>query len=484
MQINKLFSKTKDFVPIEIDEMFLNMAHVRPRGPRSELVNIATINISGMSRDGISDKIKDFIKNGRIRKPEVINVIPSNLAISKNIEVPSVDEKEIREIIELQAGRHTPYSRDEVVLGYSNIGSFNRYTKILLVIAKKETVTTRYDIIKRAGFKAERALLSVEPISKLCYRVCPDSMLKTPMVVVHIDSIHSDFSVVYGGKTIYLRSIPIGTLYIGSRPGESKQIFIDEIKKSLDSYQSENIEAAPSKIYFTGVTDMVTDIVTDEVSKLMNVSIDFMPYAKMFDIPRPLEDSISKNRNVSLLPMLASVMVSDQTDISLIPEEVKIGRELKKKAKKATQTAVLFMAVLIIFFATLLTNLFFKKAYLQRMITSYAGQTKEGQQLESVSEKTSTIKRLLGQKGQSLTVLTELFKAIPKEVYLNSVELRSDDTMTITGTADNMSRIFSMVTELGDNKSFDNVKVDFTKARRVKDQEMADFGLTFTFKRN
>ncbi|MFH1768839.1 MAG: PilN domain-containing protein, partial [Candidatus Omnitrophota bacterium] len=56
--------------------------------------------------------------------------------------------------------------------------------------------------------------------------------------------------------------------------------------------------------------------------------------------------------------------------------------------------------------------------------------------------------------------------------------LGQDDTIILTGTADTMSRVFSLVTALENNKIFKNVKVDFTKSRVVKKEEVADFGLT------
>src|SRR3972149_3451470 len=49
---------------------------------------------------------------------EVVCVVPSKLLITKNVDMPSRDRKEIDKIVDLQAGRFTPYSRNEIVIDY------------------------------------------------------------------------------------------------------------------------------------------------------------------------------------------------------------------------------------------------------------------------------------------------------------------------------------------------------------------------------
>ncbi|MDD5421841.1 MAG: pilus assembly protein PilM [Candidatus Omnitrophica bacterium] len=472
--------KSKSFVPIEIGEKYLNIAHIIVQKDGQKLAGAFSGDISGASQDDIARQISDFVKNARARSPEIINVIPSNFVISKNIEIPSIDKKEIHDIIELQAGRHTPYARDEIVLDYADIGVFhNRYTKILLVIVKKEIVTSRYDIIKKGGFKAGKTVLAAESISRTCFNSLPGKPQK-PVVLVHVDSAATDFSVIHAGKMIYLRSIPIGTLHIAARSEETQKAFIDEIKKSLDSYLSENIEAVPVKIYLAGAVSHLAERAVEQIRQATRIDTDLMPYRNIFKIPEDQNGILGKNDVASLLPVLASAAIAEHIDFNLIPEDVKISQELKARAKKMTQAAAFFMVALVIFFAILLTGLFFKKAYLQKLLLSYSKETKESRDLRDISEKTAVVKRFLSQKGQSLGVLTELFRLMPKESYLNRIELKPDKSITVTGTADSMPRVFSMVTDLENSESFKSVKVDFTKSRRINDQEVADFGFTFS----
>jgi Tfp pilus assembly protein PilN len=144
------------------------------------------------------------------------------------------------------------------------------------------------------------------------------------------------------------------------------------------------------------------------------------------------------------------------------------------------QMSILAMIAFILFCAVFITKVIFKNLYLGKLNKSYAKENEEVKKLDAVSDKTGIIKRFLSQKAEALDVLVELFNAMPGEVYLSSVILKEDDTLTFTGTADSMSMVFSLVTDLENNSYFSNVKVDFTKTRKQKGIEVSDFGLTLS----
>jgi len=88
-----------------------------------------------MSDSDISKVLEKQIDDMAIKTPLIFCPIPNQVAMTKNIEVPSRDIKEVEEIINLQAGRHTPFAREEIIVDYLNLGVYKRaYTKILLII--------------------------------------------------------------------------------------------------------------------------------------------------------------------------------------------------------------------------------------------------------------------------------------------------------------------------------------------------------------
>jgi len=225
-----MFNKQKDIVTIEIGDRYFKSVYFKVSKNKPTIVGSKMRFAENLTDDDIVKGIHDFIAENRIKKAEVINVIPSKYAIYRNIEIPSVDQNEIRQIIDLQAGAHTPYPKNEIIIDYAETGVMhNRYTKILLVILKRDIVTKRYDLIKRAGHKADNAVLAPELISKFFFELCPDKTDK-PIGVVHSDVTSMDFMVVQNDKSIYIRSIPMGTSDLRANPEDGKRMFMEEMK--------------------------------------------------------------------------------------------------------------------------------------------------------------------------------------------------------------------------------------------------------------
>lgn len=470
----------KDMLTVEISEEFLKLVLYKGAKDKPEITHAACLEIKGKSDADVSEAIKDFAKQSAIKKAEAVNIIPSQLALTKNIEIPSVDPKEIKEIIDLQAGRHTPYSREEIIMDYCDIGIFHeRYTKILLVIVKREEVVRRMDIIKQAGFSVLKTILSAEAVAQWCNHACQGASAEKPSSVISVDSSNTDFIVFDNDKILYLRSIPFTLMDIYAQPSEAIKQLTDELKKSAEAYQSENINGLPRTAFLVGATDAVAGS-KDKINEAIGIGVDIPDYAGTMPLSQEVQKLIQQKREVSFLSVFATPFVYENVRINLIPEDVKLKQEIKLKAHEATKTGIFVMALLVIFCITLVTNTFFKSLYLKQLLQKYTKETQEAQRYKNISDRTGIIKKFLNQKGQSLFVLTELYNAIPNEVYLSSISFKDDATLTFTGTTDSMSRVFSLVTDLENNTLFKNVKVDFTKTRTVKGKEVADFGLTLS----
>ncbi len=469
----------RDLFSIEIGDEYLKLAYSRPLKDSLELQAAGYVHIKGADAGAVSDEIRSFAKKNRIKGSQALNVIPSRFAITKNIEIPSTDKKEIKEIIDLQAGRHTPYSRDEIIMDYGEIGLFHeRYTKIFLVILKKDIVTSRYEQIKSAGFTAAHASLSCEGLIQWLTSQPEGRDVTAPLAMIHIDADATDFIVGKNGTLIYMRSIP-ARAKDAFKDEEAGKRFFDEIKKSIESYHAENVDEPPQSVYVTGMVPE-TEKVISGLERAAGVQVSPLSYAERLKgnaVTTVLEES---RATLSLLTPVAAAYTSDTAALNLIPGDVKLRRELKTRAKKTMTIAVLSMTALLIFCAVLITNTFMRSLYLKKIMMSYTDENEEAEELREISDRTGLIKMFLGKKGRALRIVTELFQAIPREIYLSSLSFKQDGSLTFTGTADSMSRVFSLVTDLENNTFFKNVKVDFTKSRIVSGKEVADFGLTLT----
>jgi len=72
---------------------------------------------------------------------DLIVILSRNQVTVRNLELPTTDPQEIKDIISIQAGKQTPFSKDEIIADFKTIGlSRQHYTKVLLAIVQKAIV--------------------------------------------------------------------------------------------------------------------------------------------------------------------------------------------------------------------------------------------------------------------------------------------------------------------------------------------------------
>ena len=95
------FSKisTRELVGLEFDNDILKIAHLKVSLHKVELVNVLSRVISGLNEGNIAKILKGIIADLKVNNPTIIDIVTSPSVITKNIEIPSIDAQEIKEII-------------------------------------------------------------------------------------------------------------------------------------------------------------------------------------------------------------------------------------------------------------------------------------------------------------------------------------------------------------------------------------------------
>ncbi|MFA5147384.1 MAG: pilus assembly protein PilM [Candidatus Omnitrophota bacterium] len=473
-----------DLVGIELDGNNLKIAHMRISPGRAEAVNLVVRNISGMADADISKTIASSFLTLNAKNPYVVSVITSGLAITKNIEIPSIDPKEIKEIIDLQAGRHTPYSREEIVIDYIDVGTYkNTYTKILLVIVSRNVIKKQFDIIGKAGLKLEKILFAPEALGRSAARVMGLNTEVSPASIINIDESFTDFTVVYKNRLLFVRSIPIGVQQLWEDREKNGIRFAEELKRSLETYQGENIERSPDSLILTGAAEEMTGL-EPVLNDALHFPLKVIPYLKNVTVKGDLLKVNPAARRQSFLNIMASLFALEQVKIILIPEEVKVRRSLEERGRDLIKTGIFVFTAFMILCLILVSNIFFKTAYLKNLTVKYRDFDKEAQTLENKFTMVSMVRNYLSSRGYSLEVLAELHSITPIDLELNDIRFDDQGKISIKGTAESMSTVFSFVEAIGKSKYFKDAKTKYTSKRKEGTKDMADFEITAALNKN
>lgn len=470
--------KQKDIIGIDFSSDQLMISQLKISSKNKEFVNLAKYPIAGINEAEIAQMIVKAFKDLNIKNPYVVNVIPLHLTITKNLEIPSLDVKEIKEIIDLQSGRQTPYAREEIIVDYINIGTYRQsYTKILLVIVTRAAIKKQFDIMEKAGLKIEKIIFAPEGASRACYSQIKKEVKDLPVGMVHIDSDFTDFIVALKGVPIFTRNIPIGVKHLVNDPLKSETKFIEELKNSLETYQSEDIDKSPQLLVLTGATEKIEQLEKLLITEL-HMPIQVIPYFNFIPLSSDLANMPVLTRSVSFFNITSAALFLKLMKVSLIPEEIKLKRAFEERAQELIKMSIYIICLILIAGSFFVSQLYFKGQYLKKLKNTNAVTDEEAKILEKAMEKMRMVKHYLANRGYSLEVVAAVYDILPKEVMLTNIKMDTEKKLHLKGTARAMSNVFSFVSALEESDYFSNVKTNYTTSRKKDDEDWADFGIS------
>ena len=117
----------------------------------------------GAREEKISERIRILFKGLRVDPDTLIVIVPYQVVAIRNLEFPSTNPDEIKNMVELQIGKQTPFSIDEMIYDYVilNIDT-EGYSRVMLAVVHQDVIKRYFKILKAAKLKTDRVALSPE----------------------------------------------------------------------------------------------------------------------------------------------------------------------------------------------------------------------------------------------------------------------------------------------------------------------------------
>ncbi|MBI4358377.1 MAG: PilN domain-containing protein [Candidatus Omnitrophica bacterium] len=439
-----------------------------------QVTQLLSFSARGVSEEELVSKLQTFLVDLKPKHTRLLGTVASHSVVTRNIEIPSRDPNEIWEIVSLQATRHTPYARNEIVVDYLNLGVFKSvYTKILLIIVPRTVVMRFYEIALKLNVKVEKIFFAPEIIARNASKRVEVASEKLPVCVVQVDTSVSEFIVMSRDMLLFVRSIPVGAQHFAVAKEGYLIRFVEELRKSLEAYQSENIDQNPSVLFLSGATQNLEDL-GQMVEEGLKLSVKYLFDIEQIPMHQELKDKYS-SQNVSFLQVAAPALLFDELTVDLVPEENKLKKSVEERSREIVKTGFLTMAFLGVLCVFLLSYLYFRTARLSELRDRYDPIKKETQALEEAYGHVQAVKTHLANRGVAIERLAELSSLVSLDMYLTEVKFDIDGKFSVKGRSFKKPSIFSFVDKMESSDLFQNVRTKYITGQVEDGKEFADF---------
>ena len=475
-----MFNKNKENVIVSLDESSIKIVHFRGSGAEKRLLHVTKGDLRDVPEEELPQVIRASLNDIRLKKTAALCTLPSSQVITKNIEIPSLDAEEIRSIIDLQAGRHTPFSREEILVGHIKIGVFQRnYTKILLILVNRNVVKKQLEILDQSGIKVDKVLFAPEGMAHFYSQALNVKDDDIPFGIIDVASQQTTFLIEFNKTVAMSRNIPVGLSHLLKEGEAARQRLLAELSQSVEAYQNEDINRLP-ETYILPSDDATLKEFQPQMQEHLKANIKLMPYLDMIQAGQPeMVKLVSEYNDDSFFSIISSAWSLEEIAVDMTPEEIKTQRAIEDKGRQIIKTGIYAVLIFILFAFVFVSKEHFNNMYLERLRADYQEKRKKVVALDRKAQKTRIVKGYLKSRMVGLEVVTTLYKLIPDEIYLQSINLDENGSVEITGVSETMSRVFNFVTALEDSDLFKSVKTRSTSAKKERGKDVAAFDIGF-----
>ena len=470
-----MFTADKRILSISISENLVKVAQVKSSGV---VEKVARIQAASTSPEDLTSALKTAL-NGFDRKAYLVIVIPAANATSKSIEVPSTDPQEIKSIISLQASRHTPYSRDEIIISYVNMGTTeSNATRVMLVIVHRNIVKERIAICEKLGLNPDKIVFAPEGFGRFYVKALNLKKDSAPTGVIDVALNGITYNVIAKGAPAFARHIPLGIKAI-MEGADTQAKLVDEFNKSISGFVNEDVDLPPEKYLVTTDHEAVKGSLPS-LGQGLGVEFQLSPFTNFIKTSPALKKKlIADYGDESFLDVIACGFTALKSDVNLMPDEVLLSKQFERQSKEVSKAGFAIVLLMLLVGGVILTKIYFKDAFLTKNLREkYATQRAEVKSLQLTQSKNRVVRKYLSDRQVSLETLKALYDVTPIEIYLGNISLDDQGNMNIDGISDSMSRVFSYVKALEDSTMFKTVKTKSTATKKDKGKDVAAFEIT------
>ncbi len=401
---------------------------------------------------------------------------PSQFTTVRLSNLPSTDPKEIREIIELQAERYTPYAKEEILTGFKVIHQDSSgYSRVLLAISHRDVIQRAVSVVEKLGWPIGRVSGDVEGLVNwfLMSRGGKAGGASSGVVLLaDVDWETTSVLILQEGRPYFHRSIACGFSQLASNEPEATAALIGELQRSIEAFEGEGFNLPLHEIVLTGEAERLPGL-KDHVQQVLNIPSSVLPTFSRCPISKELAAQASAAQ-ISFTGLIGLALGPSELDLT--PPSVKLRQAFEGRARALTVLGGQAIALLLLlsFFAAE------KTIKIERL---HQALTRENQKISVEAgwvarsmDQLRIVHDRLDNRGTLLEVTAAMSQLLPPEIRLESMTFSAGESVLLKGVSLELPKVFELVNTLSKSPLFTaQVVARRISKRKEEGRDVSDF---------
>ncbi len=464
---------------VSIDGQWLKILQVEGPLRARRITKLVAAPVESSAPEAVDRLFKEACGSEGMVAREVLVATPTHLSTVRLFTLPSTDSKEIRDIVDLQAEKHTPYAKEEVLIDFKILDRDpSGYSRVALVIAHQDIIHRQVRLAETTGLSLDRIGCELEGLMNwfhLIRRGGGKGGGGGATLLVDVDGNTTTFMVMQRGQPQFYRSLAIGAEQLEGQAAEAGQRLIDELQRSLEAIELEGGASKVQEIVMTGRVERLEEL-KGLMGQAFGLSVSAVSPWQGCEASERVRVAIESLPSVSFASLVGLAFASSHVDLT--PSSAKLRQAFEARARALVLLACQGLAALILVSLLVIERAQKVHQQYETLRARHQSSIEQAGQVEEALRQVAFVKERLRQRGPLLEMAKILAEHSPDGIEWKSLTFADGGELTLKGISEELPKIYEYVAALGRIPPLEQAAARRVAKRKLEARDVTEFEIS------
>ncbi|GEM_PF-3798545 len=395
-----------------------------------------------------------------------IAALPRELAITRLVQLPTLNPAELSSMVALQAKTLLPYDVDNAIIEHVPLWRKEQTTTVLVVAVQRALVEQTLRAFSSVGLTEVELTLTTSGLLHWSAAV-RQSTREGTVAVVELEATTTEVVIVTDGALRFSRSVPLA---IGESATEAvlPRRWFEEVDRTLESYRQEGGDQAPTRFLLTGDPSCI-ERARQPLEAWFHLPVEVLETWQVLAAPPTLPPGAWSSVVGLALP------ARGLPTINLLPLSVRTSQARQHRQRQWVISAWLGLACALILVVLLRVEVQRVARVQQHLEQALATLGPEAHALSRQAHRIRQVESLLHERPDMLWLLRELDQHTPTTIGLTQFLYDRSQGLAIRGSAPAVGEVLTYLTTLEQSPAFRDLRLRYSTQRTTQAGLQVDF---------